>query len=354
VLWSVIAFVALQLGLTLARESLLPELRDPAFGAKIKHLHERAVQAGRSCTTVVMLGSSRTMFGFRGKLLEEQLQASQGQAAVIFNLGIYGSGPVSELLHLRSLLALGIRPDLLLVEVAPMFLDDQTEREELGRLPADRLGRDEVPVVERYSGRLDASLRADWWQAAAVPIYAHRLVILSELLPVMVPGPLRVECCGGMDDSGWLALRLSPQVLTPVTHLRALEGLRAEWGPALGRLTASGKGMQALRELLTVGRQANLRMALVLMPEGPCLRSCYSPQTWQPVYAALADMSREFDSPLVNARDWVAEEHFTDSHHLLPAGATVFSERLGREFIRPILRAQQIGSPANLLSLHDR
>jgi hypothetical protein len=338
--WAVVMFVALQLGLTLARESWLPELRDPALGAKMKCLVQRTQGVSERPVTTVMIGSSRTLYGFRGKLLEAPAAKEQGRPVVAFNLGIYGAGPVSELLHLRSLLEKGIRPDLLLVEVPPMFLDDETERDEVGRLPPDRLARDELPVVERYGDAASRGLLANWWRAAAVPVYAHRVVILSELMPLLVPRLFRVECCRQMDDSGWLGLQLAPEFLTPDRRRRTLEGIRKKWTPVMSRLTTNGRGMQALSELLSLAQEERIATAVVLMPEGPVLRSCYPPETWQRVYASLEGLARQFGCPLINAREWVAEEDFSDSHHLLPSGAFLFTERLGRELVLPKLLAQ--------------
>jgi hypothetical protein len=214
-----------------------------------------------------------------------------------------------------------------------------TERDEVGRLPADRLAHDELPVVERYRDSSSSGLLADWWRAAVVPVYAHRVVILSEFLPVLLPAPLRVECCQDMDDSGWLSLRLGPQYLTPQHRRRTLEGIREQWAPVMSRLTTDGQGMRALRELLTLADREGIATAMVLMPEGPVLRSCYLPAPWKRVYASLEALGRQFNSPIINARDWVAEEDFKDSHHLLPSGATAFTERLGREVILPTLQA---------------
>jgi hypothetical protein len=342
--WGVVTFLALQLGLTLSRESWLPELRDPAFGAKMKLLLQRKRDAGSDAVTAVMLGSSRTVYGFRGTLLEQAVAKTQQRPAVVFNLGIYGAGPVSELLHLKSLLTNGVRPDLLLVEVAPMFFDEVTERDEVGRLPAVRLAHDELPVVERYSGLSSGGLLTDWWRAATVPLYAHRVVILSEVLPVLLPASLRVECCRDMDDSGWLSLRLARQYLTSEHRRRTLQQIRQEWAPVMGRLTTAGQGMRALRELLTLANHQGIATAMVLMPEGPVLRSCYPAATWTRVYASLEALGREFHSPIINARDWVGEEDFTDSHHLLPSGATAFTERLGRETILPALQKWRVVS----------
>jgi hypothetical protein len=343
-LWGVLTFVALQLGLTLSRESWLPELRDPAFGAKMKLLAQRKRDASPNAVTAVMLGSSRTVYGFRGTLLEEAMAKAQKRPTVVFNLGIYGAGPVSELLYLKNLLAKGVRPDLLLVEVAPMFFDEVTERDEVGRLPADRLSHDELSVVERYRDLPGGGLLPDWWRAAVAPVYAHRVVILSELLPVLLPAPLRVECCRDMDNSGWLSLRLGRQYLTPEHRRRTLEGIREQWSPVMGRLTTEGQGMRALRELLTLANREGIETAMVLMPEGPALRSCCPAATWKRVYASLEALGREFPSPIINAREWIAEEDFTDSHHLLPRGATAFTERLGREAVLPALQKWRVVS----------
>ena len=52
----------------------------------------------------------------------------------------------------------------------------------------------------------------------------------------------------------------------------------------------------------------------------------------------LQELCAEFDVPLIDARDWIEDAHFTDSHHLLRRGAEIFSERLAREEIAKWLR----------------
>ena len=41
---------------------------------------------------------------------------------------------------------------------------------------------------------------------------------------------------------------------------------------------------------------------------------------------------------MIDAREWVPDVGFSDGHHLLPAGATTFTDRLGREALIPLLR----------------
>src|SRR5438132_1317731 len=60
-LWGAVAFLVGQLALAVAIEWRLPELRDPNYGRKERRLLQRLGQSPPP-RTVVMLGSSRTMY----------------------------------------------------------------------------------------------------------------------------------------------------------------------------------------------------------------------------------------------------------------------------------------------------
>src|SRR5262245_20945385 len=108
-LWGLVAFVISQLGLAAAIEWKCPELRDPFYGCKANRLHRRS--AGPEAPfTLVMLGSSRTTYGFQASALEPRLSEAAGRPVVAFNFGIPGAGPLMELLTLRRLLAAGVHP----------------------------------------------------------------------------------------------------------------------------------------------------------------------------------------------------------------------------------------------------
>ena len=76
------------------------------------------------------------------------------------------------------------------------------------------------------------------------------------------------------------------------------------------------------------------------MPEGPVFRSFYPPESWPRVESYLDELSRRYRVPWLNARQWFGEEAFTDSHHLRPEAAALFTERLTQEMIAPLLRQQ--------------
>jgi len=76
----------------------------------------------------------------------------------------------------------------------------------------------------------------------------------------------------------------------------------------------------------------------VLMPEGPTFRGWYSPETLHDVQVWITQLGRENAAPVIDAREWMPEDDFGDSNHLLSGGADKFTERLGREYILPLLR----------------
>ena len=99
-----------------------------------------------------------------------------------------------------------------------------------------------------------------------------------------------------------------------------------------------GPACEALRELLTLCRDRNIPVRMVLMPEGGDFRSWFPQPGLERLMVFLNTTGAEFNAPLVNAREWLPDEHFYDSHHMFAAGAEAFSDRLVREAIVPIMR----------------
>ena len=320
-LWGLASFVALQVVLAVGIELRFPELRDPEFGRKLTRLCARTTARSPRPYTVVMLGSSRVLFGFDASRLEGDLGRAVGGPAVVYNFGLTGAGPLAELLTLRRLLARGVRPDLLLVEVLPALLSERCDEKE--RFPALRLWRDDLPLLERYGARR----RADWWMAQPVPWYEHRFAILSRLLPQLLPDALRQDWAWCCDDAGWVRSDSQP---TPTQRQAAEEHARQEYAYLLADFRPGEPACRALREVLDVCRRENVPAALVLMPEATTFRAMYSPQSRARTDALLADLGRDCGVRVIDAREWVADDDFWDPHHLRGPGAVTFTERLGR------------------------
>src|SRR5437879_6547471 len=153
-LWGLALFAALEAGLTVVVELWFPQLRDPYYTYKVARLRQRLGHAGPAAadrprpTVVVLVGSSRAADGLRGALAEADLGRALGRPVVLFNLGIPGDNPVNELLNLERLLADGVRPDLLLVEVVPYMLS-AVAAEQLDKMPAERMGLRDRAMLKR-------------------------------------------------------------------------------------------------------------------------------------------------------------------------------------------------------------
>jgi hypothetical protein len=318
------AVVALELGLGLASE-LYPRIRDPFYGDKLVKL-QRKLADREPC--VVWRGSSRTGFGFHGRRIEDRLP---GVAA--FNYGIPASGPVTHLVYVRRLLADGVKPDLLLLEVLPSMLADLPGGPlERHWVFGDRLTYRELDTVIRH-GLPAGEVRRRWAEATFHPWYALRFQLLGRVVQSWIPWQLRFDWSRGADECGWGTPERD--TITPDERQVAVARARLEYAPVLHDLTPGGHAADALRELLAVCRDHGVPVKLVLMPEGTEFRSWYPPAVRERLTAFLAGVCGEFGCECIDAREWVADDRFTDGHHLLRPGAEQFSDRLTDEVLRP-------------------
>ena len=122
-------------------------MREPDFGRQERYLQGQLV--GDRPHLVLALGSSRTLTGFRGETVSDDLSEAWSRKVLAFNFGRPAFGPVMELVYLRRLLKDGVRPDLLLVEVLPALL----ARRNTG-VVEERLRRSEVQALVK-DGYLD-------------------------------------------------------------------------------------------------------------------------------------------------------------------------------------------------------
>jgi hypothetical protein len=328
-------FFLLQLGLIIKIDHGALRFRDLAYAEKITRLRHRTDEAPARPLTVVMLGSSRTVFGLKAGRLEKPLADALGRSVVVFNFAMYDSGPLMNLVTLRRMLADQVLPDLLLVEVLPPALTDKPHTLEINRVSPEQLGWNDIKLLERY-GMARRNMQRDWWAAYPVPWYSHRFAIVSWFAPGFLPLRLRVDYFSGIDDSG--SVEPPAYLASAAQRAAALEKARVEYADYLTDFHLGGPPCQALRESLELCRKENIPVALVLMPEGTQFRSWYQAEDWKRIEQFLADLSHEFAAPVINAREWIADEDFIDSHHLRSSGAVKFTDRLGRDVLPELLR----------------
>jgi hypothetical protein len=317
--WAVLFFAVLQAGLGVSLDRWLPGVRDPEYARKERQLRHRRDEApGRPL--VVMLGSSRTLLGLQAGRL--------GEGAVVYNFGVVGCGPVLEGVYLRRLLAAGVRPDLLLVEVLPAAFNRSAGHPlEEGWLNGRRLGPDEVAGLWPYHSH-PGRLLGQWCQARGLPCVGYQAG-LRGLLGLDRPAL-------AWDAHGWLAYPLTGP--KPAARRRLTDAARRQYEDSLGEFRLAEGPARALDDLLDRCRREGIPAALVLMPESAEFRGFYAPGLHAGLTDYLAGVSREKGVPLIDAGSWVGDAGFWDGHHLLPEGAAEFTDRFGREALPPLLR----------------
>jgi len=330
VLWAGVAFVALQLGFGVAVESGLIDVRDNTnYSYRAGHLRQQLARepADRNTAplTVVMFGSSRAMNAWQASELEQPLRASTGRPVVAYNFGVRGGGHIYSSLSLRKLVAEGTRPDVVLLELFPPFLGEQADTE-LRWLAANELRSREFELAE-WLGLQSDEVRLHWSQRWLTPLYTHRVYLLNRACPQLLPHELRANWLMVYDDSGWVAHNKPPPKPGDVEKTRRM------YAANFAGFRLGGPSCRALRETLDFCRGEQIACGLVMLPEASQVRGWYSAEMEQQVQPFLEELVAEYGVKIIDARDWISDEGFSDGNHLRVAGAREFSERLNGELL---------------------
>ncbi|HVA48383.1 MAG TPA: hypothetical protein VNH11_18600 [Pirellulales bacterium] len=335
VLWGASLFVLLQAALAMAADSLLPGLRYPEYGRKLALLKRLYAECGGQ-PALVALGTSRTAFGFSPAAGGD---SARNDAGWQFNLALTGQGPIQELVCLHRLLAEGIRPRRLLIEIHPPLLHQNFPFFEPGLSDVARLTWADLGVVARYADG-PRQLYLDWFRSRCLPWHAHRRHILGSLAPCLLTELERTDLnlTRQTDAWGWSQFPVRP---TDEANRRAMEewstGLYVEY---LREFAISAAPRRAIIELLDLCRREQIEPALLLMPECERFRQGYPAQALTMLERWLDELEREHGVAVFNCREWCSDDQFCDGHHMLPEGAQRFSARLEASALRPWLASK--------------
>jgi len=340
-LWGIGLFLAFVIFLNLLLDRIDPGLRDLEFDLKISRLRT-LVDAEPQRPLLLVLGSSRVASGVD----PDSVALASTQKPLVFNAGLTGGGPMAELLCLRRLLASGIRPTWIVAEVFPGILAR-------GAAELTNAG---------YVERLDFSEMA-----------ALRKYVTKPLVQDLEWAKLRLTACSSMRFGmqyryapSWTLLRNAANPswttwerqtaggwMTPPERLPAKvrQGMvakaRQAYSEGLGNFAVPDASDQALRDFVELCRSENIGLALVWLPEAQEFKNLYGPDAAATAAVYFEKLHQELDVPYVNARNWIADDGFLDGHHLSASGAKVFTRRLTREVVEPLVSdVAQSAAPA--------
>lgn len=328
--WGVAFFAAAQLGLALAKACWRPDPTDPEYGRKLVCLRQRLAERRGAEPLIVALGSSRTSMGLRTEILHVNRAAEVG-GPLVFNFGMCQFGPTGELMCLHRLLADGVRPDVVLLEVfAGMLLLDHVLLEQLD---VHRLRYQDQRLVGRYVAR-PGELQRRWWQAQLVPWSDNRFLLLNNYLPAWLADDNRMDMqWRGMAAAGWVPASKFERP-RPEWDDESLEVFRG----AIQEFRADCVGARALRELCAVCREKGIATVAVLLPESARFRAAHSSACLAGLERYLDGLHSEFGTSVVDARAWLPDDSFVEGVHLTHLGAAQFTMALEARALSGMLR----------------
>src|SRR3954454_9843704 len=117
--WGLLAFLVAAAAQAAAFDSR-PDLYDVEYGARLDLVRARLAEApGRPL--LVAVGSSRLVMAFAPEQLPP-VPTADGPDALPFNFGHVGAGPIQNLMDVSRMLADGVRPRWLFLEMMPAFV----------------------------------------------------------------------------------------------------------------------------------------------------------------------------------------------------------------------------------------
>lgn len=313
-----------------ALEAFWPNARDPEYGYRLDRI--RALQrAHPDRPLVVALGTSRTQ-----NALDPQSMAFPNEpgSPLVFNFGQGGAPPLLLWLTHQRLLAAGVRPAAVLVELCPLTLQLPGPAEALFAKNTVCLSATDVRRLRPYCDD-GAALRRRWATERPRVWQSQRAAVLGHVAPEWQPWERRV-------DHFWSDARaygFSPYTAPPTDadRIRLRDEVRGAYHETLQQLQVSALTRRAYRDLVTACRAHGVPVAFYLAPESPAFQSWYSPVSRGALAAYGRELTAEFGVPVFAAPDTFAEEDFADGHHMLPAAAARYSRRLADTHLRPWL-----------------
>jgi hypothetical protein len=338
-LWGGGLFLAALAFTNLLIDHLDAGIRDPEFDLKISRLRELVKQESAR-PLLLVLGSSRVASGVDPDEVK-WTTPTQGLQPLVFNAGLTGGGPMAEYLCLRRILAAGIKPAYVVVEVFPGILARGEQELTIAKY-VERLDLDELSALDKY-WTAPLARRLEWANVRLTVLSAMRFGLQYRYAPSWATQ----QAAGNVSWMSWQK-QTAKGFMTPRPKLSPDERAKLEkkgrdaYSNWLANFSVADASDCALRDLLQTCRTENIGVALVWLPEAGKFQGLYGPTAASVADTYFHRVEHELGVPFVSARDWIADDGFLDGHHLSAAGARAFTRRLTTDVIEPLVRFSSV------------
>jgi hypothetical protein len=307
---------------------------------KLAILHERLAEMPDR-PFVLMIGSSRTDQSFQAGRLTGQL-GPDGRPLFVFNLGLPAAGGAHQAMYLNDILAEGVRPRLVLIELVTTHLNRSRRglqsEEHFTLVPW--ISAHELLFLQHYFVNRRKMI-TEWLEARLTPWYGFRWNVHEHFLGRHSHPPEETkydQSWRPIDPWGWRRLRDLPDTL----EFRALRwgGAYHMYAQSLKNFELSDKAAQALRDIFAQCRREKIPVALVVMPVSKEFQNLYNSEGREQVQSFLAELRGRYNLDIIDATNWLDKEDFDDGHHVLIAGANKFTTRMIPEIRKLLARTE--------------
>lgn len=326
--WTLGSFLALTALFVVYVEMKHPDWYDREYQVRREVLNERIAESPER-PVVLVTGSSRVVVAFMPERLEP-IRDKEGREALIFNYSHLGAGPRFNLVQLNRALRDGVRPTHLVCELASGLLHHDD-------LPIRDIAVPDIAILWTHSNKVRLVASSIGFRLNGVS--RSRTALLRSIAPAWVTQSttdkdVTLLELGG--DDHWSRLdepnsneQSALYIMAENRFQNRMRSFRLE--PYL---------LSATIELLELCKREHIKLSMFLTPEDSRFLSWYRPGA-EEVLCGFIEELRAAGVTVVDGRRWIPDHKFTDPHHLRTNGAEEFTDRLGKELLRPLIS----GSP---------
>lgn len=305
---------------------------DPQYASKAAVLRNY-IRQHPGKPMLVCLGSSKVDYGVRPDVVQDW-SARPGNPE-LFNFGMSGSDLFREWLTLRRLVADGLKPQGVCIEILPILLCKKDSLFIYNESLSIRGRPGELPQYYRYAQDVK-SFRSAWYQSRLNPAYPYGIRTENQTLPLtwLLPLPGMRHSYGDRTFDAWGWPDGIPQTTTQERYNVTIERCRQLYMEELKDYKVSAISRQAVEDMLAFCKEQHIAVTLIIMPQPAEFDSCAPPDV-RGIVTQFAEEYRNRGIKVIDARDWITSkisyDKFLDGLHLLAPGAEEFTKRLVTE-----------------------